>query len=436
MLSRLEWPSTALPAAGSMAATRWLVFGLGISAVAVVVLLVVTPWQQSVRGGGRVIAYAPLDRQQVVEAPIDGLVADWYVQEGDRVRAGQPLAMLADNDPAILQRLRQERDSARVQIDAAQTSIAMTEARIGSLNVARLSAIDSARQRVSMARDRQAAALQAVDAAKATLRTAELNVERQRGLFGKGLTSRRELELAELSLQTATAGRDRALAARRAAETEVAALNAEQQRVSSTNQAGIESAGASLQKLRSDRAKAEAELAKIEVRLSRQQQMQVTAPRAGTILRVLGKQGTEMVKAGDPLLLFVPDARASAVELYVDGNDAPLIDEGRPVRLQFEGWPAVQFVGWPSVAVGTFPGTVSFVDSHDDGQGRFRVVVVPAGTEEWPSARYLRQGVRANGWVLLNQVSLGFELWRQFNGFPPAVSPPSGGEMAKKGGKG
>nr|MCH9680528.1 transporter [Deltaproteobacteria bacterium] len=93
---------------------------------------------------------------------------------------------------------------------------------------------------------------------------------------------------------------------------------------------------------------------------------------------------------------------------------------------QFEGWPAVQFVGWPSVAVGTFGGTVAFVDATDNGAGRFRVVVVPDGEEPWPAARYLRQGVRANGWVLLNQVSIGYELWRQFNGFPPAVTPPSG----------
>jgi hypothetical protein len=26
--------------------------------------------------------------------------------------------------------------------------------------------------------------------------------------------------------------------------------------------------------------------------------------------------------------------------------------------------------------------------------------------------------VRAVAWVLLDEVSLGFELWRQFNGFP------------------
>jgi hypothetical protein len=48
-----------------------------------------------------------------------------------------------------------------------------------------------------------------------------------------------------------------------------------------------------------------------------------------------------------------------------------VIQEGSPVRLQFEGWPAIQFVGWPSVAVGTFGGEVVFVDATDNGQGCF-----------------------------------------------------------------
>jgi hypothetical protein len=82
------------------------------------------------------------------------------------------------------------------------------------------------------------------------------------------------------------------------------------------------------------------------------------------------------------------------------------------------------------VAVGTFGGTIAFVDAHDDGHGRFRVVVVPDEGSDWPDGRYLRQGVRAHGWVLLDQVSLGFELWRQLNGFPPAVDPATG--AAKK----
>lgn len=41
----------------------------------------------------------------------------------------------------------------------------------------------------------------------------------------------------------------------------------------------------------------------------------------------------------------------------------------------------------------------------------------------WPSGHFLRQGVRANGWVMLNVVPLGYETWRQFNGFPPVLAP-------------
>ena len=34
----------------------------------------------------------------------------------------------------------------------------------------------------------------------------------------------------------------------------------------------------------------------------------------------------------------------------------------------------------------------------------------------------MRQGVRVNGWVLLRRVPLWFEVWRQMNGFPPALN--------------
>jgi hypothetical protein len=150
--------------------------------------------------------------------------------------------------------------------------------------------------------------------------------------------------------------------------------------------------------------------------------MLIRAPRAGTVLRLLVAQNAEMLSAGDPIVAFVPDTAEPAVEVWVDGNDIPLVQPGRRVRLQFEGWPAVQFVGWPSVAVGTFPAEVAFVDRTDDGKGRFRVVVVPTeGAAPWPSSNYLRQGVRANAWILLDRVTLGWELWRQFNGFPPAL---------------
>jgi len=141
-----------------------------------------------------------------------------------------------------------------------------------------------------------------------------------------------------------------------------------------------------------------------------------------------------MVKAGDILMELVPQSAQNVVELWVDGNDAPLVSPGRKVRLQFEGWPALQFSGWPSIAVGTFGGEVLMVDAADNGLGQFRALVKPDPEDaEWPEQRYLRQGVRTNGWILLDQVSLGFELWRQFNGFPPATTAPG---VEAKGGAG
>ena len=137
-----------------------------------------------------------------------------------------------------------------------------------------------------------------------------------------------------------------------------------------------------------------------------------------------------------------PDGR---VEVLLDGNDMPLIQArevdaqgtvlkpGSPARVQFEGWPALQVIGWPSIAVGTFGGEVVVVDPTDNGKGKFRALIAPkpdlvsrssgkTQVRHWPDERWLRQGVRANGWVLLQQVPLWYELWRQMNGFPPVLT--------------
>lgn len=99
----------------------------------------------------------------------------------------------------------------------------------------------------------------------------------------------------------------------------------------------------------------------------------------------------------------------------------------------------MQMIGWPQLAIGTFGGEVVFVDATDDGMGKFRVVIGPSDDQVdrgdgkgtvavgWPDRnRWLRQGVRANAWVMLDQVPLWFELWRQMNGFPPLMSNADG----------
>jgi hypothetical protein len=104
--------------------------------------------------------------------------------------------------------------------------------------------------------------------------------------------------------------------------------------------------------------------------------------------------------------------------------DVPLVSPGRKVRLQFDGWPALQFSGWPQVAVGTFGGVVAVVDRVSATDGTFRVLVTPDPDDEpWPTL--LRQGSGVMAWAMLDEVRLGYELWRRVNGFPQAISASS-----------
>ena len=173
--------------------------------------------------------------------------------------------------------------------------------------------------------------------------------------------------------------------------------------------------------LLSDEASAAGSLAKAEVKFSRQQRQLITAERNGTVLSTLSGGGSVFVNNGDAIAVFVPENLKPAAEIFVDGNDLPLVRPGRHVRLQFEGWPAVQFSGWPSVAVGTFGGIVHSVDPSVNKKGKFRVLVVPETDTNWPDSLFLRQGTRVVGWILLDTVRLGYELWRIFNGFPPSM---------------
>lgn len=82
---------------------------LTTTAALVVTALVFVPWVQTAPGDGRVIAYAPDERQQTIDAPVDGRITRWYVSEGQEVKEGEPIVDITDNDPEILARLNQER---------------------------------------------------------------------------------------------------------------------------------------------------------------------------------------------------------------------------------------------------------------------------------------------------------------------------------------
>ena len=224
-----------------------------------------------------------------------------------------------------------------------------------------------------------------VAAAESATATARLDLERQRRLLDQGLTSRLGLENAQIRYQELLA-----------AESE-----------------------------------ARASLNQVEMNLSRQSIQTVVAPRDGTVVQIYAGDTATLVDAGQTVASFVPDTGELVVELFVSGLDAALIEPGRDVMLQFEGWPAVQSGGWPAVAIGTFRGIVYAVDPVVSANGRFRVLVTEKpNSDRWPSRRYLRFGTQARGWVLLEEVNVGYELWRRLNGFPPNQTAGPGASNA------
>lgn len=393
-------------------------------------VLLFVPWQQNVTAKGRVIAYAPLERRQPVQAPVYGRVTEWLVREGSRVKKGEKLLQISDNDPSIMQRLGEQVVALRAKIDASRAKAESYTEQMQAYRRAETLALQSYDWKIKMLEEKITAQENEVAAKLAGFKTAEINIERQKALFKDGLVSKREFELAELKFEQTRTGLDQSKAKLRALEREREGTRAERGKTKADFDAKVNSSKASADAARSDLAEAEGKMSELSIKRARQSNMEVVAPMEGTVLRLEAALG-DFVKVGETLLVIVPDTESLAVELFVDGNDQPLVTEGRHVRLQFEGWPAVQFSGWPSVAIGTFEGVVRLVDRTDDGKGKFRILVRPPDLPEgatpspdqiWPESQYLRQGVRAKGWLLLNQVTLGYELWRRLNGFPPVVS--------------
>lgn len=452
-----RYPATelgALQLAGKRRVTRR--FGRFVLALLIVtpIIMAFAPWQQNLAGVGRVIEYDPVNRPMPLQARTDGLLLRWHVREGQQVKAGDPIVDLADNDPQILVRLQEQLDAALQKRDAAVKKREQYEQQVEASEAARQAAIQLADDEIAAAEQALIVAQQDVKVKEQDLALAEFNEGMWSGLVADRIGAGVELQKARQQRNVAELD----LAAKRAAvigkEAELRVKRSARQRIERSELVKVQDARAKRDDAAGDVAEADGSIPKLRRDLDRQRQQQLTAPVDGYVQHLLANgQGGGFVKAGTNLAVLVPATRQLAVELFVDGNDITFIDVGRHVRLQFEGWPAIQWVGWPSAAIGTFGGKVAFVDRFDSGDGKFRVMVLPderpfyapegalvewlrdrltfervsraENPHAWPGDPWLRQGVRAKGWIVLDRVSLGFEIWRQLNGFPPTVDRPA-----------
>ncbi len=451
-----DFPATELPAierAGKRRVTRR--FGRLLLLVLLItpVVLAIAPWQQNLPGFGRVIEFDPVHRPMPIQARTNGIIVKWHVREGQHVEVGDPIVDLADNDPDILTRLEEQVSAAERKRDAAVAKREQFVQQVTAAELARDAAIQFADDEIAAAEQKVRAAEQAVTVAEQKLNLSKVALEMWEGLVADRIGAGFELQKAQQARAVAEAELESKRASVKGAEASLRAKKSARRRVERAEEVKIQDAKAKRDAADGEVAVAEGSIPKLRLDLQRQQQQAVTAPVAGFVQNLNANgQGGGFVKQGMTLATLVPKTRQLAVELVVSGNDVTFIDIGRHVRLQFEGWPAVQWVGWPSAAIGTFGGQVAFVDRFDDGSGNFRVMVLPderpfaehegpvvdwlrgfltfdkvADSENphaWPKDPWLRQGQRAKGWIVLDRVSLGFEVWRQLNGFPPTVERP------------
>lgn len=374
-------------------------FLLGVLFLFVCILFL--PWQQNIRGAGQVTALNPANRPQTVETVIAGRIQKWFVREGDLVKKGDTIVTISEVkekyfDPQLLSRLNQ-------QIIAKESSLQSKNKKAEALQ----RQIDALREGMKLKVDQSKAKL---EAERIKYQNAENQFQRNKKLYEAGNIPLTKFQEVEYKFQGSLA--------------EYTSAKIELDRTQAEYLDKIAKAESDLSNTRAEAFDTEVDILKSRNEFTNTQirsgQYQVVAPQDGYIVKAVRAGIGETVKEGDAICTIMPEASDMAVEMYVKAMDVPLIARGRKVRIQFDGWPALQFSGWPSVSVGTFGGVVKVIDYVNSKPGEFRILVVPDTQDEhWPAQ--LRIGSGTKGWVMLDNVPVWYELWRQLNGFPPSL---------------
>ncbi len=406
--------------------TLWLelIFGFFI-------LFLFLPGTQNIRGSGRVIALNPADRPQEVPTVIGGAIAAWHVQEGEYVEAGDTLIQLREvkdkyMDPDLIPRLEQQLKAKEEAIVAYSEKIQALSRQIEALQQSlefKRRQVDNKLRQSNMKVKIDSAGVQA---ALVDEKIARDQFDRMKALYNKQLEPLTKLEERQNKFQAAAAKRIEAENKLLVSQADVLNAQIEQSAVVAEYMDKIS-------KARSDKSTAEASLydaqalvAKLRNELAgnriRAGYYYITSPQSGYVVKALKAGVGEQIKEGEGICTIMPDGGELAVEVFVRAMDVPLLSKGRTVRLQFDGWPAIQFSGWPSVAIGTFGGRIHVIDYINSPGGYYRVLVKmdTLQDENWP--RQLRVGSGVYAWALLDDVPVIYEIWRQLNGFPPALN--------------
>jgi membrane fusion protein, adhesin transport system len=399
---------------------------LGV-AIVLAIMGLFLPWTQNIRARGTLTSLSPEHRPQTINAIIPGRIEQWYVAEGDLVQAGDTILRISEVrqeyfDPNLLDRTQEQIMAKEMTARSYEEKVHALDAQIAALQQNMRIRLEQARNKVRQAELKLQSDSIRVQAARTEIDVAQDQLRRGQEQFDQGLVSMVELERRRVQEQRANATHIDAQNKLLEARNEL--LNAELELGGIQNEYRDRLAKAESEKYStlSQVYDTEASISKMQVDLAsytiRAGYYIITAPQDGYITRAVRGGVGELIREGESLITIMPSNFQLAVELYVRPMDMPLINLQQKVRFMFDGWPAIIFSGWPNMSYGTYGGRVVAVDNLISPNGRYRILVAPDPEEEpWPGA--LRVGAGAVGIALLKDVRMWYELWRQFNGFPP-----------------
>jgi multidrug resistance efflux pump len=393
----------------------------------VLVFILFVPWTQNINTSGIVTTQFQEQRPQQINSIIPGKIIKWWVKEGDFVQKGDTIVELADTkddylDPRLIERTNDQLIAKKQKVDFYDSKITNIKGQIVAIEEGFKLKESAIRNKIQQLERNILIDSAELSAAKIDLEVGTNQYNRAGKMLNDGIISLVDYERRTQSFNKAKAG-----------------FQEKQQKFLNTKQdvliARIElntlkqDVNDKLFKLKGDIANSNtekstviAEVAKNENELSnyriRGGQKWLVAPQTGQIIKAKKAGINEIVKEGEMIVEIVPNSFKYAVELFVKPMDLALINKGQDVRLQFDGYPAIVFSGWPNSSYGTFAGKISAIETNRNENGQFRVLIIPDMTEKnWPSN--LKIGTGAQGFALLNDVPIWYELWRQLNGFPP-----------------
>jgi multidrug efflux pump subunit AcrA (membrane-fusion protein) len=406
----------------------------------VVLIVQFLPWTQNISNKGKLVTLRPEQRPQTINTVISGRIEKWFVKDGDPVKKGDTILYISETkqdyfDPQLVNRTEKQLKNKELSVVSYGDKVQSLDARIDALSETGRLKLKQTKIKLQQAQLKLKADSMELQTAQVNCRVAEQQFERFEKLYKADLKSQTEVETRKLSLQRAQANLINAQQKLLQSKNDIIDLKVEYNSVEAKYRDEVSKAESDKFAALSSMYDAEVDVTKLQTQVAnysiRNGLYYILAPQDGIVTKVLSSGIGETIKEGDAIATIMPAIYDMAIEMYIRPLDLPLVQKGQKVRIQFDGWPAIVFSGWPNTSYGTFGGKVFAVDNFASDDGTFRVLIAPDRNDRtWPEQ--LRVGGGTKSMILLNDVPIGYELWRVINGFPPEFYEKKSNDLPKK----